>query len=98
MIGPCMCGDSACPSCGPAQGYDPAYELVVEFLCESFATPCGDIVNPEWLSETVADVLGKDQEMADALLAWAQRKQRAYRQERAMPHGEDWFNERRNDS
>ena len=22
-IGPCMCGDPACYSCGPAQGYDP---------------------------------------------------------------------------
>ncbi len=23
---PCLCGDTACPSCGPAQGFDPRLE------------------------------------------------------------------------
>ena len=35
-IGPCLCGDTACPSCGPAQGHDPIYEMVIEFLGELF--------------------------------------------------------------
>lgn len=29
---PCLCGDTNCPSCGPAQGYDPHAELVTEWL------------------------------------------------------------------
>lgn len=24
MSGPCLCGDPGCPSCGPAQGFDPS--------------------------------------------------------------------------
>lgn len=28
----CMCGDTMCPSCGPAQGYDPDQELVAEWM------------------------------------------------------------------
>jgi hypothetical protein len=38
-----MCGDTMCPSCGPAQGYDPVYEKMyetlsdrIEALCEGF--------------------------------------------------------------
>lgn len=27
MTGPCMCGDTACSSCGPAQGHDPLEKL-----------------------------------------------------------------------
>ena len=30
MAGPCMCGDIMCPSCGPAQGYDPKYEALYD--------------------------------------------------------------------
>lgn len=36
---PCLCGDTACPSCGPAQGYDLKYEVVCDWLydiCEPF--------------------------------------------------------------
>ena len=29
---PCMCGDTACPSCGPAQGCDPEREKFLEDL------------------------------------------------------------------
>ena len=36
MTGPCLCGDTACPSCGPAQGYDPAWERLEEEMCEKF--------------------------------------------------------------
>lgn len=28
----CMCGDMMCPSCGPAQGYDPDFETACEWL------------------------------------------------------------------
>lgn len=41
---PCLCGDTACPSCGPAQGYDPKYEAALEAIisamtAEVFAAP-----------------------------------------------------------
>lgn len=37
--GPCMCGATDCPSCGPAQGYTPhedAIEAVAEALLEQY--------------------------------------------------------------
>ena len=48
----CLCGDYMCPSCGPAQGYDPAFEkffentfLVspeAEEICARFDDPDGE--------------------------------------------------------
>lgn len=32
----CMCGDTACWSCGPAQGYDPAMQAACERLLAEF--------------------------------------------------------------
>lgn len=29
---PCMCGDTMCPSCGPAQGYDPIFQRITEWI------------------------------------------------------------------
>lgn len=37
MVGPCLCGDPACHSCGPAQGYDLAREAFYDSLCEKFS-------------------------------------------------------------
>jgi len=34
MNEPCLCGDYMCPSCGPAQGYDPKFEALCEKLAE----------------------------------------------------------------
>ena len=33
---PCMCGDPYCPSCGPAQGFDPSYEKFLDEVFEKF--------------------------------------------------------------
>lgn len=35
---PCLCGDIACPSCGPAQGYDLAFEAAVDVITEMVGT------------------------------------------------------------
>lgn len=53
-LGPCMCGDTMCPSCGPAQGYDPVYEKMyetlsgrIDALCDGFSltdTQKGDLL------------------------------------------------------
>ena len=32
----CMCGDTSCASCGPAQGFNPSEELFYESLSERF--------------------------------------------------------------
>lgn len=34
----CLCGDTACGSCGPAQGFNPEFERAVEALCSKFPT------------------------------------------------------------
>lgn len=33
---PCMCGDTNCPSCGPAQGYNLALDAFWDSLLEKF--------------------------------------------------------------
>lgn len=38
--GPCLCGDTMCPSCGPAQGYDPHFEQFYEAYCETVDAFC----------------------------------------------------------
>ncbi len=51
---PCMCGDTMCPSCGPAQGYDARAEAIEEaiyLLCE---TVCPEAVSLDWLAAYVA--------------------------------------------
>jgi hypothetical protein len=36
----CMCGDTQCPSCGPAQGYDPQFERFCDAYCETVDSFC----------------------------------------------------------
>ena len=59
-FGPCMCGDTQCPSCGPAQGYNLDEELVIEWLealaDESNLNYDADPVNAIWY---VVELLGK---------------------------------------
>lgn len=38
---PCMCGDTNCPSCGPAQGHDPDMKRLYEVMTD-LAKPDGD--------------------------------------------------------
>ena len=50
---PCMCGDFACPSCGPAQGADLEHEAV----CEALVTAL-----PEGLVEVLEEAGWEDKE------------------------------------
>ncbi len=59
---PCMCGDTACPSCGPAQGYDPKYEAAFEATFEELAKVLA--TNPAPSSVVVSD------EQLNALTTW----------------------------
>lgn len=68
MFGPCMCGDYMCPSCGPAQGYDPQHEALREQLCEqlsgrleSFLKGIVTTYGPQLddILETIADKVAK---------------------------------------
>jgi len=68
---PCMCGDTNCWICGPAQGHDPDFELVCDSLCEVVLEDMPNIVNTEWLAEELASRLGKNQDVADVILAAA---------------------------
>ena len=74
----CLCGDTNCSSCGPAQGADPALERVCEFLDEILDAP--ESINAEWLSDHVATALGKNDALRGALeaeaAAWASANRR----------------------
>jgi hypothetical protein len=58
-MGPCLCGDTMCPSCGPAQGYDPHFEQFCETYCETVDAFCIALaekipgVNSDELSENI---------------------------------------------
>ena len=81
---PCMCGDIMCPSCGPAQGYDPAFEAVVEWMQEVVLCDFPRGFDVEWLAEELANRLGREQAMADAMLAAARADARARQAQRRL--------------
>lgn len=76
-MGPCMCGDPYCHSCGSAMGANPEFEAVCEWLMEVLDPP--PAIDPEWLAEHVANCLQTDEELAEAMLAAAKRHARAQR-------------------
>jgi hypothetical protein len=68
-----------CPSCGPAQGYDPALQTVCEWLQECVLADIPEAINVEWLSEELANRLGhrdQPQSLADEIYRTAQEWQR----------------------
>jgi hypothetical protein len=76
-----MCGDTNCPSCGPAQGYDPAFELVCEWIGEVLLADFPPAINTEWLAEELANRLGhrdQPQAFADAIYTRAREWAREY--------------------
>ena len=78
MNGRCMCGDPYCPSCGPAQGYNPDEELVTEWLAEVIKWP--DIIDSGEATYVVVKAIGEygSQDLVDAMTAdarnWARSK------------------------
>jgi hypothetical protein len=74
-MGPCLCGDYMCPSCGPAQGYDPKFEA----LCETLGDRVGTFFEGiglsakeqdsifEMILEKVADIFAKQAQDADIM-------------------------------
>jgi len=64
-FGPCMCGDTQCPSCGPAQGYNPELELVTDYL--EFLSDKHENVEPAYdcvdSIRYVLELLGQEKEL-----------------------------------
>jgi len=69
---PCMCGDSCCPSCGPAQGFNPSEEIVVDYLCDHVLKDSGiDGLDEIEVANLLVERLGRDPELSQALYASA---------------------------
>jgi len=68
-FGPCMCGDTGCPSCGPAQGYDPVHEQVCEWIQETLLAGFPEVINVDWLAGELANrfIAVGGQEFIDAV-------------------------------
>ena len=74
---PCMCGDIRCYSCGPAQGYDPAFEA----LCDTLGDRVGAFFDGiplsakeqakifEMILEKISDILTDNERQAEMDLA-----------------------------
>lgn len=52
----CMCGDTACPSCGPAQGCDFELEMIYEWLSAVLDSENG-VLKRLYSSDTMIDDL-----------------------------------------
>jgi hypothetical protein len=63
-----MCGDTNCPSCGPAQGYNPAFETVCEWAENVLLADVPEAINVSWLAEDLMSRIGRmmPQEVVDA--------------------------------
>lgn len=55
----CLCGDTMCWSCGPAQGFDPAFEKHFEKFCASEKAKEIEATFSDPDSEECADALRK---------------------------------------
>ena len=64
---PCMCGDTMCPSCGPAQGYDPGLEAVCDRIIEAIPE-IEDLPNSEILLEKIAELIRNERKTAQRIL------------------------------
>ena len=66
-MGPCMCGDTQCPSCGPAQGYNAEFERVCDDLCEA----CPSLVDDESGCEALASMMrDRQNELVWGVFGW----------------------------
>lgn len=54
---PCMCGDVMCPSCGPAQGYNPEFEALCEWIQEDVLADFPPGIDVTWLAEELGNRL-----------------------------------------
>lgn len=70
----CMCGDTACGSCGPAQGYDLAYERLLEEMADAFPWTVdledGGLLVEHFGSEPVAEVPASGPAAFSDLVRW----------------------------
>lgn len=78
----CRCGDTNCPSCGPALGSDPAFDTVCSWLMDDVLVNMPPVIDAGWLAEELANRLGyreRTQEFADAVYAEARRWEKKQR-------------------
>lgn len=85
----CMCGDLACPSCGPAQGADPEKEKVLEWLLFDLLLNLSDVISEDWLADQLIDRLGRQpQPLVDAIQAradeWCREQQKQKEQDERL--------------
>jgi len=89
MSGPCMCGDTECPVCGPLQGHDPRFDTIVSWIETVLLAdlPAGHDAN--WWAEELANRIGRSapQEVVDAVQFAAEDWER---QQRAEARGVSW--------
>lgn len=96
-MGPCMCGDTACPSCGPAQGANPEFEMVCEWLQEVVLADMAHVIDCGWLAEDLANRLGNAPEpvmhaIAVAAAEWTRARERKHREERRLRYAAERMN------
>ena len=70
---PCMCGDTHCPSCGPAQGNSkcPLCGAWMDDCCEHFDEETGDL-KPEFVAEADAKAKAEAEYKAKMVEQWAE--------------------------
>lgn len=73
----CMCGDTGCWSCGPAQGADPKAEAAMDWIADVFLA---DLTVPDerdpdafrdWLTEELWNRMVNHDGLREAFMKWA---------------------------
>ena len=71
---PCMCGDTMCPSCGPAQGYDPKFDRFCEWLENDVLANFNELIDITALAEELANrLLAQPEYVKDCL--WTRQRE-----------------------
>lgn len=64
---PCMCGDTSCSSCGPAQGFNPAEDIVFDYLCDILKDSGIEGLDEIEVANLLVERLGREAGVIDAL-------------------------------
>ena len=87
----CMCGDTNCPSCGPAQGFNPEFERVCEWIEYDLFCDLPEGFDLTWFSEELANQLGKQpMYLVEAIERRAKEWEIEYREK--QKRNREWLN------
>lgn len=85
MVGPCLCGDVNCPSCGSAMGHNPEFERLCEWLEGVLLFDLPPYLDENWVIEEMGERFAKaefSEEFREAVMAEIRRWEQKQKEKR----------------